>query len=116
MRARPEVVFLCRLALNMGKSLREVGALSASELVYWMAYQRIEPFGDLVRDWHVAQTPHLLATLHARRGQRPKFSDFLLAAAKPARAMTPEESVSFFAAFAAAHNENVKEDRHGRRQ
>lgn len=40
-----------RLALALGKTLRELREIGSEELTYWMAYADLEPFGPLVDDF-----------------------------------------------------------------
>ena len=46
----PERLFICRLALALGKSLYEVAAMPLPEFTTWAAYYELEPWGCPVED------------------------------------------------------------------
>lgn len=76
--ARPLRRFAFRLAKAWGCSVRELLArVDGPELTEWMAFERLEPFGERVEDWRWAR---LLALVH----NRTSWSD-------KERAVTPED-------------------------
>ena len=66
-RQAPERRFAFRLALMLGMTVSELGArMSSSEFAEWMAYDRLEPFGELRADY---RNGLLLATVLGMAGK-----------------------------------------------
>ena len=65
-----------RLALQLGKSLEEVHAMSLDELEYWIAFSDLEPFGD---EWRQTATIARMGILPwLQEGQEaPSIEDFM---------------------------------------
>lgn len=57
---RPNRRFLFKQALQLGKTVNELSnELSNDELIEWIAYDRIDPFGNYRMDAQFAQLPQL---------------------------------------------------------
>ncbi len=64
------------LALRMGRTLDELTRqMSLSELRMWMAFDRINPIGDIRSD---IQTAHLVSSIYHAQGGKCTLSDVLL--------------------------------------
>ena len=57
-----------------------VGELSermgAAEYEDWIIYHNEEPFGANRDNWHFAQMLQMYATVHGKKGSRPKMADY----------------------------------------
>lgn len=52
--------------------------MPASELLEWMEYESLEPFGAIRDNWHSATIAHILANVHRDPKKPPiAFSDFM---------------------------------------
>lgn len=69
----------------MGMSVSELlSRFSSAELAEWMAYDRIEPFGQRQSDYMMASNMAITANIHSRKGAKPySASDFLPKIKKP---------------------------------
>lgn len=52
--------------------------LSSPQVTEWIAYYGLEPFGELRADQRAAMLAQLYATVHAKKGVRPKLKDYVL--------------------------------------
>lgn len=64
----PERLFLCRLALALGKTLSEISSMPHSEFITWRAYNILEPFGCPVEDQRVDAQMKLFFSANAKEG------------------------------------------------
>jgi hypothetical protein len=56
MKRRPELLFWFRLALALGKTVKQLqNEITSKEFSYWIAYYNIEPFGEVFHDTLSAQ-------------------------------------------------------------
>ena len=86
--------------MSVRQAQREI---DSREFAEWIAYDRIDPFGEERADWRVGQLTAMVANLFTKRGQaKAKATDFMYQD-KPKR-QTLAQQRSIFAAFAAAHN------------
>jgi hypothetical protein len=72
-------VFLLRLALALGRTVRELQAsLTEREMAEWFAFHQMEPIGGQRADWHAAIIAATVANANRGKG-RPaaKAEDFL---------------------------------------
>ncbi|MEM4234433.1 MAG: DUF4035 domain-containing protein [Candidatus Methanomethylicaceae archaeon] len=70
--------FVCRLAIALGKTLRELADMPWSELAVWLAYSNIEPFGEQRADLRSAIVSAVIANCHRASGVAPYSpSDFM---------------------------------------
>lgn len=71
--------------------------MPAAELLEWMEYERLEPFGAWRDNWHSATIAHILANVH-RDPKRPPvpFSDFMYRDPESARRDKAAAALSFF--------------------
>lgn len=104
MRRRPERVFYFRLALALGMTVAEMlSRISARELMEWMAYYRLEPFGQERENLHAAMVAAAVVNVNRGERQRPvKPADFMLrmaAADEPITAMAAPDSVDLWRKF-----------------
>ena len=80
-----------KLCLALGKTQNElIRSLTSKELVEWMAYDRIEPFGEYRADLRSA----IVATVvNNSQGGKAKVKDFI-PTFEPPKKQTPEEMVA----------------------
>lgn len=94
--------------------------LGNDEFVEWLAYYRIEPWGEAFEDANHAWTRSVIVNVNRQKGQKAaKPKDFLLQRkAKEHKEMTTEELRSSFMRWAAAtSNPMIKwEDKDGSRR
>lgn len=71
-------MFVFRLALRLGRTVEELlDALSAAELMEWMAFDRLQPIGDERADVNQAIQTSVLVRMKAKKGARINAVDFL---------------------------------------
>jgi len=74
----------------LGKSIKEIERMDNRELLEWMAFYNIEPFGEERMDLRFAlMTAHLISP-YLKKGHKIKLKDFMLDF-EPKKAMTAEE-------------------------
>lgn len=105
-------VFAHRLALHLGRVDvdRMLSELTAAQLQEWIAYSRVEPFGELRADLRAGIIAATQANCHrSKRSQAFKPEDFMpeFAQRKPER-MSSKAIASTLRQFATAHNAIVK--------
>lgn len=79
MRADGELVFMHRLAIQLGCTVEELRhRLTERELIDWAAYARIEPFGDAELAANIALQTSVIANCNKKK-DAPAFKpkDFL---------------------------------------
>lgn len=71
--------------------------MPAAELLEWMEYERLEPFGQWRDNWHSAMIAHILANAH-RDPKRPAipFSDFMYRDPETVQRDKDQAALSFF--------------------
>ena len=85
-------MFWLRLSLALGRSLRETQeAVDAEEYKLWVAYDKIEPFGDRRADLRTATIAAILANQNRKRGQKPFTHEDFMPRFKHARVQSAEE-------------------------
>ena len=52
--------------------------MTVEDFYEYVAYSRLEPFGDDREDMRAALVPHMLASYFSKKGKAPKYDDFLL--------------------------------------
>jgi len=63
----------------MGIPVRELmQRIDSEELAYWIAYDRLDPIGNIHHDYNSALIALNIAQVHAKKGKRYKISDFML--------------------------------------
>lgn len=72
--------------------------MSAEEFVEWIAFNRIEPFGEERMDWRFAQ---LICSMLRALGGKPKMADYFWTA-EPQR-QSPQEVEHVLRSFFEAH-------------
>jgi hypothetical protein len=84
--ARPELIFYLRLALRLGRSLRELLAtVSSEELTLWKAFDTREPIGDTRMDFGFGVVASTVANVNRKpHSETFKPSDFMPLLPKPA--------------------------------
>ncbi|MDC9605615.1 phage tail assembly protein T [Xenorhabdus griffiniae] len=69
------------LALRLGKTLHELQReMSASELLYWLAYDKVNPIGDRRGDIQAAQ---IATAVYQSQGVKVSLPDILLQWGEP---------------------------------
>ncbi len=73
--------------------------MPASELLEWMEYESIEPFGAWRDNWHSATIAHILANVH-RDPHRPPipFQEFMFKDPRSIREEKDREMLAFMEA------------------
>ena len=93
--------------------------INSDEFGWWMAYDRIEPFGEERADLRIAQLCALIANINrSKKCKIYKVKDFMFdfegkADTVADRRQPPEEMISIFTSFAAAHNAFLKSRKGG---
>ena len=64
--------------------------MTSQEISEWIAFYKVEPFGEERQDWRFALMTANLMAPHLKKGARPKLSDFKLNL-DPPRPMSAEE-------------------------
>ena len=100
---RPVRKFLFRLALALGRTVRELEhSLSSQELTEWIVFDSINPIGEIRGDIRNACLMALLANIH-RDPKHPPFKpeDFLLEyePRRPKPPQSPEEQAAIIKAY-----------------
>lgn len=92
-------IFRYRLALAMGRpDVADLcSSLSISQIMGWLAYYALEPWGQERADLRVGVISSMLNT--ALGGKRTKPEDYILAGQKPKRRKTPQEIAQFMRYF-----------------
>lgn len=70
-------MFIMRLSLALGKTLKELSDMDARELMLWIAYYNIEPFGQDRGDVAVAINTSVLANAFAGGKRRYRPIEFM---------------------------------------
>lgn len=80
--------------------------MPAHEVLEWMLYESVEPFGDRRGDIQAAQIVQTLANIHRSEKRQPyRLTDFLLEwEAVPVKAQTPDEIFSAMLLLQQAQN------------
>lgn len=80
LRNRPELLFYYRLAEALGKTVQEIMALPATEIVGWEEYYSIYPFPQEREDARTALLAQTVANMSGRMikdGYEKKIEEFL---------------------------------------
>ena len=87
-----------RLATQLGKFVSEVEQMSGVELLEWMAYYKIEPWGEKRADMRAGVIASTIANIFRKKGRKPfKPVDFMLQFEKPKkRKQTADEIKNAF--------------------
>lgn len=85
----PGQIFKLRLAVNLGKSLKEINGMSFSEYQSWATYDATELLPDRRIELQLAEIAYLIAATNAKTPSRYQVSDFM-PSAKP-KTQTPED-------------------------
>ena len=84
------------LALQLGMTVSELcDRLTAAEEASWIAYYRIEPFGDQRADMRNALIAQIQYNSQVKKDKARKLQDFMLFAAKPERAESAKVRTNF---------------------
>jgi hypothetical protein len=83
-----------RLALAMGCSIRELFERFGNELKWWVAYDTLEPIGEIRGDFRIGQLCAMVAAFGGKE-QRPKdFMPFLEHGEQPVQRQSDEEMIA----------------------
>ena len=52
--------------------------MTVEDFYEYVAYNKLEPFGEDREDMRAALVPHMLANYFSKKGKAPKYDDFLL--------------------------------------
>lgn len=95
-----------RLALSLGKSIREIERFDALEIAEWMAFSQLEPFGD---EWRQsAMQVAALFNCHASKGKSFREEQFMPLKTRY-REQDPAETKARFMLIAGAHNQKCRQ-------
>lgn len=78
--------------------------VDAQEFAEWMAYARVEPFGESRADLRCAIIACVLANIWARKGRRYKPSDFMPEFDRSVKRQSAAQMEQILAGFMVAHN------------
>lgn len=74
------------MALSLGRTVAEIESdMSAKELLEWMAYDQIEPFGTVRDNFHAAIVAAMSLAPHTKDGKPPPLSQFFYVDPETAR-------------------------------
>lgn len=107
MKRRPERRFWFQLALALGMSVREAQEkITSREFVEWMAFYRLEPWGEWRGDYQAGMVCSTVANIVRKKGSgRYKPSDFIPKFGESARKQQSAEHMKqLLFSFATAHN------------
>ena len=91
--------FLFRLALQMGRTVRELAkAMGSDELSEWAAYYQLEPFGPMADDWRHGIACDIAAK--AAGAKQSKSRHYMLSKAAKPRKQSLDEMAAVFAGIA----------------
>jgi hypothetical protein len=69
-------------------------SMTSTELSWWMAYERIDPFGNERQDLHAAMICFKMACDNYVKGPKPKMEDWVLDFIKSARRQIEPEKLA----------------------
>lgn len=70
--------------------------MPAAEVLEWMEYEQIEPFGAWRDNWHTATIAHILANAHRAPHSAPiPFSSFMYRDPREIREEKDQEMIAF---------------------
>lgn len=83
--------------------------MSHAQLMEWLAYFTLEPFGEGRADWRAAMQASVIANVHRRRGSRqfqPK--DFMPRLGQTTKTTSPDAMLAMMKAAVAASGKGKK--------
>tara|TARA_Y100000310_G_scaffold112096_1_gene110523 strand:- start:215 stop:535 length:321 start_codon:yes stop_codon:yes gene_type:complete len=106
-------MFYHRLALALGMTVSEMlQKMSSAELTDWLAYWRLDPFGEERADLRAGIVAATTANVWAGKGKRAKPADFMPKFDTPSKRQTADQMRAQFRLAAAAFN-RVSKKKHG---
>ena len=85
--------------------------MDSRELSEWMAYYRIEPFGEERADLRQAQTSAILANVHRSDGKAFEVKDFMFDSSPEIKRQDPNDMKTKLMLWAKIHNANEAKKR-----
>lgn len=85
--------------------------MDSAEFSEWIAYSRVELFGEEREDYRAAILPYIVSSALTKKGKPPKFEDFLLSEIlnpQMKRKMTHEQMKAKLKLVAAKHGKIKK--------
>ena len=83
--------------MALGKTVREIEEMPASEVEGWRAFYQIQPFGPWRDNYHSAMVAHILASANRNPHRAaPRLSEFMYKDAETAQRERELEAVAFF--------------------
>lgn len=106
-------MFYHRLALALGMTVREMlQKMSSAELTDWLAYWRLDPFGEERADLRAGIVAATTANVWAGKGKRAKPADFMPKFDTPRKARMSQDAMkTMFRTAAAAFNKTSEAKR-----
>ena len=102
--------FRFKLALQLGMTVADLSdRLTAAEEAHWIAYYRINPFGDERADVRSAQICQLLYNIHAPKGKKSEVADFMPYRKKKPAQTTAQDIRNNFESFITAQRKKGKQ-------
>lgn len=95
-------MFMLAHELGFGHPRLMYAELTADEIVDWLAYYSIEPFGERRDDWRMANIMALMANAYSAGKKRFKPSDFL--PEEPRKPPSPDEVAMKVRSILARHS------------
>ena len=89
-------MFLHRLALSLGMTIQQLlDNMDSQELSAWIAYDSIQPLGELMDDFRTGMVCSVVANANnGKRGKALSPADFMPYYKKKKKNQTPEEMMS----------------------
>lgn len=99
--------------MSVKRAMREI---DREEFRWWIAYHRLEPFGQVRDDLRAGVVASVVANTHRSRGTKTfQPGDFVLKFGKRRVRRDPLQMEREMKAFVAAHNANVKATKKAKR-
>lgn len=70
--------------------------MSARELAEWAEFFRIEPFGEIRDNWHMAVLAHIVSSAFSSGGHKPKVEDFMWVAPDERKKRMEQAVIAWF--------------------
>jgi len=70
--------------------------MSSQEFTQWIAYNNLDPIGDVRQDYNAALIARTIAQVNAKKGKVYKLEDFKLDFEGPEKMKDPKDIMNFF--------------------
>ena len=73
--------------------------ISSEEFTYWLAYDRLDPVGNVHQDYNAAMIAMTMAQVNSGKRKKYKLSDFILDFEGPKKLKDPHAIYNYFKAL-----------------